>query len=188
MLGLLRRRALTPVVESKFTSRDESVMKNILASIADGLNIRDSYDDWLVFVARLHELVASGRIRRISSLPNRYFEKNDEWYLDPETGEIYVHGLPNAPVLPVWERFDIIEHTRAPKPLPDDLSVIPIGKISRAEAKNLKGLLAFLARQGLVEILDPLNVKSQACPGWRIKDLKTEAIYRLVEKNGGEDN
>jgi hypothetical protein len=160
----------------------------MLASITDELHIRDSYDDWLIFVDRLNKLTASGRVRRISPLPNRYFGKGDEWYLDPETGEIYVHGLPNAPVLPVWERFDIVEHTKAPKPHSNDLSVIPTGRISREEVKNLRGLLDFLARQGVVEILEPSSLESEARTETWFKELKTGATYRLVEKNGSEDN
>jgi hypothetical protein len=164
-------------------------MKNILASITDGLNIKDNYDDWLVLVDRLNKLAASGRIRRISPLPNRRFEKSDEWYLDPETGEIYVHGLPNAPMLPVWERFDLVEHTKAPERHPNNLSIIPTGKISRLDAKNLKGLLDFLIQQGLVEAIDPPNTapSGDRTEKW-FRDLQTQTTYRLVQKNDGNDD
>jgi hypothetical protein len=164
-------------------------MKTTLGSVTDGLNIRDKYDDWLIFVSRLNQLVADGHIRRISPLPNNYFGKNDEWYLDIETGEIYVHGLPNAPTLPVWERFDIIRHTEAPKPQPNDLSVIPTGKISSLQAKNLRGLLDFLVHQRLAEPLAPPNQASASgyAEKW-FKDPKSDAIYRLVENEDGNDN
>jgi hypothetical protein len=164
-------------------------MENILPLMTDGLNIRDKYDDWLTFVDRLHKLAASGRIRRISPLPNRRFEKSDEWYLDPQTGEIYVHGLPNAPMLPVWERFDLVDHTKAPEPRPSNLSVIPTGKISRLDAKNLRGLLDFLVRQGLVAVLAPPNVSTSSdyTEKW-FKDLQADATYRLVQKNDDSDN
>jgi hypothetical protein len=162
-------------------------MESILASIIEGLNIRN-YDDWLVFVDRLTTLTESGRIRKISPLPNRRFEKNDEWYCDPKTGEIYVHGLPNAPILPVWERFDLLEDSKAPETHPNNLSVIPTGKISRLEAKNLGGLLDFLVQQGFVEALNPSNVADLGgySEKW-YKDLLTGTIYRLLERDD-EDN
>ena len=83
-------------------------MSGVFRSVTDGLKITE-YQDWLIFVQRLQDLVRSGRIRRISpSVGNHRFAKEDEWYFDPETGEAYVHVIPDAPVLPQWIQVDLL--------------------------------------------------------------------------------
>lgn len=79
--------------------------------MADGLNsiLNDltisKRADWLTFVERLEELVERGRARRIPPL-RRAFVEGEEWYLDAESGEIYVYVSPDAPILPIWEKVD----------------------------------------------------------------------------------
>jgi hypothetical protein len=77
-------------------------MAGILGSVTDQLTITQ-YDDWLIFVQRLEELVRSGRVRQIPAM-RTVFLKQEEWYLDPDTGEIYVYVKPDAPILPIWEK------------------------------------------------------------------------------------
>jgi hypothetical protein len=84
-------------------------MAGVLESATDELTIT-KYADWLVFTKRLERLVAEGKIKKITPRDSRCFAPGDEWYLDPATGEIYVHGVPNAPVLPSWDKF---RHRRA---------------------------------------------------------------------------
>ena len=167
----------------------EECMAGILRSVTDGLTITE-YEDWLIFVQRLQELVRSGRVRRVPQpVGNRRFAKEDEWYLDPETGETYVHVIPDAPVLPQWVKVDLLAPVDAPEPHANDLSVIPTGKKSRLEAKSLKGILEFLVHQGAVEALDPSNIAASgdSAEKW-FKDLQTKVIYRLVERRDGDDN
>lgn len=162
-------------------------MASILESVTDGLTIT-RYADWLVFTERLRELVRSGKIRTITPLKSHHFAKGDEWYLDPETGEIYVHGVPGAPSLPSWERFDAVAHTQPPVPHPNNLTVIPLGSMGSVETRSTKTILGLLAHQGMVEMLEPQDAaKSQGVAETWYKDTQTGVVYRLVEK-GGEDN
>lgn len=158
-------------------------MASILDSLTDNLTITE-YDDWLIFRQRLKELVRNEKIRRIAPMKSQRFGDADEWYLDPETGEIYVHGVPNAPVLPSWEKFDIVAHTQEPRPHPNDLSVIPIGKTSPLIAKGIKGLMDLLIRQGAVEVLVPMSMDSTE--HW-YKELQTGIVYRLIESADGNE-
>jgi hypothetical protein len=32
---------------------------------------------------------------------------DEEWYVDPSTGEIYVYVRPDDKILPKWERVDV---------------------------------------------------------------------------------
>ena len=162
-------------------------MASILESVTDGLTIT-KYADWVVFTERLRELVRGGRIRRIAPLKSRHFRQGDEWYLDPATGEIYVHGVPDSPILPSWERFDVVAHTQPAQPHPNNLTVIPLGSMGSVEAQSTKTILNLLVGRGMVEALDPENlVKSEGVTETWFKDAQTGVVYRLIER-GGEDN
>jgi len=164
-------------------------MAGILGSLTDALTITE-YEDWLIFVQRLQELVASGRVRRIPQpVGNKRFAKEDEWYLDPDTGEAYVHIIPDAPVMPQWVKVDLLAPVETPEPHANDLSVIPTGEKSRLEAKGLKGILDFLVQQGAVEALDPSSepTSRDSTEKW-FKDLQTKVVYRLIQKGNGDDN
>lgn len=154
-----------------------------MGSLTDQLTIT-KYDDWLIFVQRLEELVKSGRARRIPPIRKVHFD-DDEWYLDPETGEIYVYVEPDAPILPIWEKVDPFAQPKAPQAHPNDLSVISIGKISRVEAKGIRGLMDLLIRNGVVEGLVPMGADSTE--SW-YKELQTGAVYRLIESADGTDS
>ncbi|MGC2544759.1 MAG: hypothetical protein WA426_02850, partial [Silvibacterium sp.] len=106
-------------------------MASILGSLTDQLTITH-YEDWLIFIQRLEESVRSGRVRKIPAIRKVHF-KDEEWYLDPETGEIYVYVQPDAPILPIWEKVDPFAESEIPEPHPNDLSVILIGRTSRVE-------------------------------------------------------
>jgi hypothetical protein len=157
-------------------------MSGILSAVTKGLTITQ-HADWLIFVERLKELTLSGRITRILALKTHYFADGDEWYLDPETGEIYVHGVPNAPKLPNWEQFDLMKHTRTPGPRPTSLSAIPAGMMSRVQTLSLKALLSFLTRKGIAEALDPSNneAESEGSTEKWFRDTQTKVVYRLIE-------
>jgi YD repeat-containing protein len=55
------------------------------------------------------------------------------------------------------KKVDPFALSEAPQPHPNNLSVIPIGKTSRLEAKGIMGLMNLLIRQGAVETLIPSN-------------------------------
>jgi hypothetical protein len=81
---------------------------------ADNLIIAE-HSDWERFVQRLNDLVQNGRVRRIA--PMKSLKANDEeWYLDPETGEVYVYEPPDWPFLPSWQRVDVLgsDHVTMP--------------------------------------------------------------------------
>jgi len=172
-----------------FPIRGVSTMAGTLASVTEGLEIT-RYEDWLTFVKRLEELVRAGRARRISQpAGDRRFAKEDEWYLDSETGEVFVHVIPDAPVLPRWVKVDLLAPADPPQPHVSDLRVIPVGKKTRLEAKNLNGLLDFLVNQGAVEAVVPPNTALLAgsTEKW-FKDLQTGILYRLVQNRDSDDN
>ena len=74
-------------------------------SLANGLTLSD-YDDWLTFDARLSDLVHTGRAKRVTSMKVLHMP-DEEWYVDPSTGEIYVYVRPDDKILPQWERVDV---------------------------------------------------------------------------------
>jgi hypothetical protein len=61
-------------------------MAGILDSLTHKLTITE-YSDWLIFVERLNEAVRAGRVRRVPVV-KRVWSSDEEWFLDPETGEI----------------------------------------------------------------------------------------------------
>ena len=92
-------------------------MAGILESLTYNLTITE-HSDWERFVQRLSHLVQTGRVRRVT--PTKRLKANDEeWYLDPETGDVYVYAPPDWPFLPSWEKVDAISATSEPRqPVP----------------------------------------------------------------------
>jgi hypothetical protein len=90
---------------------------SILESLTANLTITE-HADWEQFVQRLNHLVQTGRVRKVSAM-KRLRADDEEWYLDPETGEVYVYGPPDWPFLPTWERVDLLrpdQQTMPPQP------------------------------------------------------------------------
>lgn len=79
----------------------------ILASLTANLKITDR-SDWERFVKNLNDLARTGRVRRITPM-KRLLSDDEEWYLDPETGEVYVYSPPDWPFLPAWEKVDVFD-------------------------------------------------------------------------------
>jgi hypothetical protein len=164
-----------------------------LDSILDGLTISKRPDsltivhraDWLIFVQRLEALVQSGRARRIPPLW-RALAYGEEWYLDTDSGEVYVYLSPDSPILPQWKKVDVFSKPDSPG-REDGLGAIPTGKMSRSEADSLKEILKFAVRHGAVEVLDRPNSVTTASQGstetW-YKDPRTMVVFRLVECPG----
>ena len=80
-------------------------MQSLFESLTNGLTLSD-YDDWLIFDARLSDLVHSGHAKRVPALKLLHMP-DEEWYVDPSTGEIYVYVRPDDKILPKWERVDV---------------------------------------------------------------------------------
>ena len=86
-------------------------MAGILASLTHELTITKP-SDWLIFVERLNEAVRAGRVRKVPVV-KPVWGRYEEWFLDPQTREIYVYCAPDAPSLPIWERVDVLKHQEA---------------------------------------------------------------------------
>jgi hypothetical protein len=160
-----------------------------LDSILNGLTI-SKRADWLVFVQRLEELVRSGRARRISPLW-RALAQGEEWYLDTDSGEVYVYLSPDAPILPIWEKVDVFSKPEAPESHESGLGAIPTARMSRPETESLKEILKVLVRHGVAEVLDPPSsvpvASSEGAQSW-YRDSQTKAVFRLVEGPGDENS
>jgi hypothetical protein len=162
-------------------------------SILDGLTISKRADwlmfvqraDWLIFVQRLEALVQSGRVRRIPPLW-RALAQGEEWYLDTESGEMYVYLGPDPPMLPQWKKVDVFSKPKSPRS-EGGLRTIPTGEMSRSEADSLKEILKFAVRHGAAEVVDRLNSITTASQGssetW-YRDPRTMEVFRLVEYPG----
>jgi len=150
-----------------------------------GLTITE-YSDWLVFVERLSEVVRSGRIRQVPVL-KRVWSRGEEWFLDPESEEVYVYAPPSPPSMPIWEKVDVLQHLEASDPPP--LSTFEVGQISVMTAYIMKMRLQALAGQGLVEELPiPAGVPrvKDGTEKW-YKDKVSNVVYRLSEYYGLQD-
>jgi hypothetical protein len=86
---------------------------SILSSLTDNLTITER-PGWDCFMEKLNDLVSAGRVRRITPM-KRLLVDNEEWYLDPETGEIYVYSPPDWPFLPKWEKVDAFALNKSSK-------------------------------------------------------------------------
>jgi hypothetical protein len=160
-------------------------MAGILDSLTHELTITE-YSDWLIFVKRLNEAVREGRVRKVPVV-KRVWSRDEEWFLDSETGEIYVYCAPNPPSLPIWEKVDALKHLEATDPAP--LSVFKTGPISVMTAHIMKMKLETLVGSGLVEALTPpyaLASSRRETEKW-FRDNVSNITYRLIEYYGLKD-
>jgi hypothetical protein len=182
---LRRARRLRVWFGSGLETTSETKMAGILESLTRGLTITE-YSGWLIFVARLNEAVSEGRVRKVPVL-KMVWGRDEEWFLEPETDEIYVYVAPNPPSMPKWEKVDVLAHLQATDPAP--LSVFKLGKISPMTAHIMKMKLEDLVSRGLVEEL-PLpphaTPPGQDTERW-YRDAESRIIYRLREHYGLKD-
>jgi hypothetical protein len=160
-------------------------MAGILDSITHELAITE-YSDWLIFVERLNNAVQSGRVRRVPVV-KPVWGKSEEWFLDPEIGEVYAYFPPNPPVLPIWKKVDVLKHLEASDPPP--LSVFKVGPITPMTAHIMKMNLEALVGRGLAEELHlPAEVarSKDRTEKW-YKDKLSNVVYRLSEYYGLHD-
>ncbi|MFZ0861319.1 MAG: hypothetical protein ABR881_22045 [Candidatus Sulfotelmatobacter sp.] len=154
-------------------------MAGILASLTHELTITE-YSDWLIFVERLNEAVRAGRVRNVPVL-KRVWSSDEEWFLDPESDEVYVYVSPNPPSMPIWEKVDVLAHLEAPDPAP--LGGFKVGQITVMTAHIMKMSLDALVSRGLVTVL-PSPVErlwpKDRTERW-YKDNVTNVVYRLIE-------
>jgi hypothetical protein len=161
-------------------------VSGLLESLTDQLTITE-YRDWLVFVERLNDTVASGRVRQVPVAKCVYL-RSEEWFLDPATNEIYVYVAPDAPILPKWERVDVLRYLEE-KPDPAPLSGFPVGQITVLMAHVMKLKLKTLVGRGLVEELPPpahAASSKDTTERW-FRDNASNVIYRLTEHYGLKD-
>ena len=163
----------------------EGHMPGILDLLTHELAITE-YSDWLIFVERLNNAVKSGRVRRVPVV-KPVWGKSEEWFLDPEIGEVYAYFPPNPPVLPIWKKVDVLKHLEAPDPPP--LSGFKLGQITPMTAHIMKMSLEALVGRGLAEEL-PLPVEvprsKDRTEKW-YKDRVSNVVYRLSEYYGLHD-
>jgi hypothetical protein len=163
-------------------------MQSLFESLTKDLKL-SHYDDWLTFDGRLEELIRSGRARRVPSLRTLHMP-DEEWYLNPSSGEVYVYVRPDDKILPAWEPADVFAEPKEEPTCKTGLDAIPIRKMSHSQVVSLKELLNFLVRHGIAEVLNRPKADSATLPGgaetW-YRDLQTEVVYRLVE-NVEDDN
>jgi hypothetical protein len=171
--------------KSIFTNSD-STMSGISGSLTDGLKITE-YQDWLIFVERLAEAVRTGGLRKIPVLKPVWGGTTEEWFLDPETGEVYFYVPPDPPGMPKWEKVDVLKHLEKPDPPP--LSVFKIGQMSVMTGYILKMRLQALVSRGLAEELPVPAAVPQTkdrTEKW-YKDTVSNVVYRLSEYYGLHD-
>lgn len=145
--------------------------------------IISKYADWVIFDQRLEQLIRSGRVRRIPKLRTIHV-KSEEWYLNPDTNEIYVYVRPDDKILPKWEKVDIFAKPEIAHSFVSGLDAIPTAKMIGPEAVSLKGVLRALVDNGIAEIIDhqiSVPMVSPKHPETWYRDLQTKATYRLIE-------
>ena len=154
-------------------------MASILESLTEQLTITE-YGDWLVFVERLDQAVRSGCVRKVPVI-KQVWARDEEWFLDPATGKIYVYAPPNPPSLPIWERVDVLRRDGMPDAPP--LSIFKTGPITVMMAHVMKLRLEALVSRGLAEELPaPVAVpqSKDRTEKW-YKDMVSNVVYRLSE-------
>jgi len=164
-------------------------MQSLFESLPNGLTL-SNYDDWLSFDARLSELVRTGQARRVQALRVLHMP-DEEWYVDPSTGEVYVYVKPDDKILPKWEPVDVFAQSEKERNREPGLSAIPVKKMNCSEAASLKEILKVLVRHGVAEVLDRPNtipaVSPESAETW-YRDIQTKAVFRLVESTGDESS
>jgi hypothetical protein len=130
---------------------------------------------------RLAEAVRTGRVRRVPVLKPVWGGSSEEWFLDPETSEVYFYVPPDPPGMPKWQRVDVLKHLAAPDPPP--LSVFKVGQITVMTAHVMKMDLEALVGRGLAEELPvPAEVArpNDGTERW-YKDNVSNVVFRLIE-------
>jgi hypothetical protein len=160
-------------------------MAGILESLTQGLRITE-YADWLILVERLNAAVRAGRARSIPVL-KLVWSRDEEWFLDPESEEVYVYAPPNPPSMPRWQKVDVLKHLEASDPPP--LSVFKVGQMSVMAAHIMKMSLEAILARGLAEELPvPAEVpRSRDRTEKWYKDKVSNVVYRLSEYYGLHD-
>jgi hypothetical protein len=155
-------------------------MAGILESLTAGLTIIQ-YDDWQIFVKRLNKAIQAGAIKEVPVLRPGYRGRGEQWFSDPESGEIYSYVSPNPPVYPRWERVDVFELLNPIVPPP--LSRFKIGTMSVMTAHIMKLQLEEFVHRGLIEELPgPFSSMLRAHETERrFRDLESNLVYRLTE-------
>lgn len=154
----------------------------ILESLTRGLNILEK-PDWEAFVERLDRAVRSGRVREIPTLKpvRRGGKRYHQWFLDPETGDVYGYVAPDEHGRPIWEKVDVLGNAEPLSPAP--LSSIKIGPMTVMMAYFLKQQIEALIARGLVEALPaPASAftSKDRTERW-YKDRVSNVVYRLSE-------
>ncbi len=154
-------------------------MQSVLESLSDGLTILN-YSDWLIFVERLSEAVRRGQVRKVPVL-KQVFSRDEEWFLDPASGDVYAYQPPNPPVYPKWQKIDVLTELERPEPSP--LSTYKTGEISVMAAHVMKLNLEALISRGLVEELPPppATASSKDTSERWFRDRVSDFVYRLSE-------
>lgn len=154
-------------------------MASTLELLTRGLTITE-YPDWVKFVERLNEAVRAGHVRKVPVL-KPVWGKREQWFLDPQTDEVYVYVEPNPPGMPIWERVDVLRHLEAPDPAP--LSGFKVGPITVMMAHVMKLNIESLIGRGLVEALptpETALVTKDRTERW-YRDRVSNVVYRLSE-------
>ena len=157
-------------------------MAGILHSLTNGLTIT-KYSDWLIFVERLNEAVRTGRIRQVPVVKSVWCS-DEEWFLDPETDEIFAYCAPNPPAMPTWQRVDPLKQSGDYRLAP--LSVFETGPVTVMTAHFMKMRIEILVARRLVEALTPpchVALSSRGTEKW-FKDIVSNITYRLIECYG----
>jgi hypothetical protein len=161
-------------------------MAGVLESLARDLIITE-YSDWEIFVERLNEALRSGRIRR-APIIKPVWGTYEEWFLDPETGDVFVYLPPDDHGNPDWKKLDVLKHLEAPDPPdPPPLSIFKPGPITVMTGHVMKLKLEELVAAGLVDELTPPQDMSRRGTERRFKDKVSNITYRLTEYFGLND-
>ena len=168
-----------------FSNLEGAVWQVFLGSLTLGLTITE-HSDWLIFTDRLTQAVQTGRARNVPVLKPVWGD-SEEWFLDPETSEVYAYVPPDPPGMPKWEKVDVLKRLETPDPPP--LSVFKVGKISVMTAHIMKMSLEALVGRGLaVELPVPVGVpRSRDKSEKWYKDRVSNVVYRLSEYYGLKD-
>jgi hypothetical protein len=164
-------------------------MESTFESLKNGLTLSD-YDDWLIFDARLSDLVRAGRARRIPALRVLHMP-DEEWYEDRSSGDVYVYVRPDDKILPKWERIDVFAKPEETTTCRTGLDNIPLGTIDPTRIDSIKAILQILLRQEKIELVSPapasVSFQPMGCRETVYRDYETGKTYRLVESMAGEN-
>jgi hypothetical protein len=164
-------------------------MKSTAASVTNDIDIR-KYEDWVTFEKRINSLVDAGHLRRIAALRTLHV-RDEEWFLEPISGDVYVYVRPDDKILPTWEKVDIFAPTVAEESKDirvAGLKIIPTGEINSQTAIGLRWVLSILVKEGKLEIIPTttttsLNQESSGNAETWYREFATGDVYRLIERD-----